>query len=83
MKSPQLSAIGEANHEKCRYGTFARQAYRVLECGQEEPFAMPLCGMPAPADLPPWIVRKWCGAVEFARDCAVCPAFSSLEADHD
>ena len=44
----------------------------------ETPFAMPLCGLPCPSDMPPWVARRWSGSIEFNRDCAVCPAYSPL-----
>lgn len=69
---------GERRHEQCRYGVFAEQAFRVDDRGKETPFAMPLCGWKPPADAPPLLARVWSGAIEFDRDCAVCPTFSPV-----
>lgn len=69
---------GERRHEQCRFGVFAEQAFRVDDRGKETPFAMPLCGWKPPADAPPLLARVWSGAIEFDRDCAVCPTFSPV-----
>lgn len=69
---------GERRHETCRYGIFARKAFRIEKSGTQTPIAMPLCGFKIPEGLPPAVYRKWGGDIELARDCALCPAHEEL-----
>lgn len=73
--------IGERRHETCRYGVFSATAFCVGERGEETPECPPpLCALPLPEGLPPVLGRLWGGQIEFARDCAVCPAWSPIAA---
>ncbi len=70
---------GEIRHEQCRFGIFADKAWRTdVKTGKDERFAMPLCGWKLPADTPPLLKRLWSGAIDFERDCAVCPCFTPV-----
>lgn len=75
----EATLTGERRHERCRFGAFSSHAVSIdLKTGAETPFAMPLCSYELPTDIPPAIARKWGGAIEFDRDCAVCPAYAPL-----
>ena len=76
-----LEETGERRHEQCRYGIFSAEASRIYEGGKETPFAMPLCWFSPSEPVPPALKRGWSGAIEFARDCAICPAYASLEGE--
>ena len=69
-------ALGERRHEACRYGVFSSHSVRLIASG-EQPFAMPLCAWSLGA-APPAVGRAWGGAIEYDRDCAVCPVYAPL-----
>jgi hypothetical protein len=73
---------GELKHEQCAYGTLTKAW--TSEPAPELKWkgtSMPLCIYPTPANVPPWAVRAWHGAVDFERDCAVCTCFKEVDPD--
>lgn len=72
---------GERRHETCRYGTLT-PAWRIEAAnGAETATVMPLCTWGLPDPCPPAVKRGWGGAVEFARDCAMCAAHTPVDRD--
>ena len=69
---------GERRHEACRYGTLNAAFEIPAHGGPERPSLVPICNWNIPSPHPPAAGRAWGGAVEYARDCALCDAFSPL-----
>ena len=69
--------LGEERHARCKFGALS-PAWIINAKGVEEPVLMPLCLWTVPRPHPPGLDRAWGGAVEYHRDCAVCPAYKPL-----
>lgn len=69
---------GEEMHETCQYGVFAQAAFRIHPLtGDEEGFAMPLCGW-KPEKCPPALSRCWGGQIRSTEDCSGCQVYEPL-----
>ncbi len=65
---------GGRRHETCRY-SLDLQAWQLGVSGGEISTSIPGCSWKLPENAPPAVVRVWGGAIEPARDCAVCRSY--------
>lgn len=69
----ELFELGEERHETCRFGTLNKAVRISIGDGRETPTLQPICHWSSGQPTPPALRRAWGGAVEYERDCAVCP----------
>lgn len=72
------ATLGELRHEQCRYGTL-NPGFQYDGSGQH-PILVPICNWMPNQAYPPALRRAWGGSIEYERDCALCDAYSPLQA---
>jgi hypothetical protein len=77
--SERLQQLGEDRHARCRFGLLTPAWQGDGTADDWTPTAMPICTFPLPEPCPPALKRQWGGAIELARDCALCPAFEEVK----
>lgn len=71
--------LGESRHERCRFGLLTEAWRGSGDADDWRPSVAAICTFPVPDPCPPALKRQWGGAIDFERDCAVCPAFQEVK----